>query len=83
MCRLLEGAVQEDAGRVEAERRRQSLPEADQTLLLAGWPIARLHRAGAPILSMAGYYLTGGGQEHHLDHTGGMCHGYERMVGPG
>jgi hypothetical protein len=34
--RLPNGAGQEDAGRVDAERRHYSLPEADQSLLVAG-----------------------------------------------
>src|SRR5919201_288522 len=52
--RLPEGAVQEDASRVDAERCHQSLPEADQSLLVEGQPIARLHQCGSPLLSSAG-----------------------------
>ena len=34
--RLLEGPVQEDADRVDAERQHQSLPQRDQPLLVQG-----------------------------------------------
>ena len=34
--RLPEGTVQEHAGRVDAERRHQTLPEADQSLVVEG-----------------------------------------------
>ena len=47
--------MQEDASRVDAERCHQSVPEADQSLLVEGSPmaIARLHWCSSPIFSSA------------------------------
>jgi hypothetical protein len=43
-----DGAVQEDADRVDAQRRHQALPQRDQPLLVQGQAIGRLHRSGPP-----------------------------------
>src|SRR5437016_1940557 len=65
--RLPEGAVQEDAGRVDAERRHQALPESEQSLFVEAYSIRRWHQSCPPILSVPGCRLASGGQAHPLE----------------